>query len=115
DRSVGAGAARPLVAMAARHQVPAGGVALDLPLAACLGHDRRRARRVGGTIIRRQRRRLLAGVGRLRAEGFTATHRLRSASEVLNARAVLAPISACNRPEEPGPFGTLGAVHRSPL
>src|SRR5881397_2432414 len=42
--SIDAPARRPLLAMAARHGVPAVAIVLDLPVRACLAHDRRRGR-----------------------------------------------------------------------
>jgi len=109
--SLDARARRPLVAMAARHGVPAVAVVLDLPAAACLAQDRRRSRRVGRAVIALQARRLAAGLKRLRTEGFAAVRLIRSAREAGRIRIWASSSSRCDRTDDEGPFDIIGDVH----
>jgi protein phosphatase len=109
--SLDARSRRPLVAMAARHRVPAVAVVLDLPVAQCLAHDRRRRRRVGRAVIGRQALRLAAGLKRLRSEGFAAVHMIRSTREAGRTRISASPSPRCDRSEDEGPFDIIGDVH----
>jgi len=109
--SLDARARRPLVAMAVRHGVPAVAVVLDLPMAQCLDHDRRRGRRVGRAVIGRQALRLAAGLRGLRSEGFAAVHLIRSAGAARRTRVSIAPSPLCDRSDDEGPFDIIGDVH----
>src|SRR5262245_59878979 len=109
--SVDARARRPLVAMAARHGVPAVAIVLDLPVVQCLAHDRRRGRRVGRAVIGRQALRLASGLRGLRSEGFAAVHIIRSASAARRTRLSIPPSPLCDRSDDEGPFDIIGDVH----
>jgi predicted kinase/diadenosine tetraphosphatase ApaH/serine/threonine PP2A family protein phosphatase len=104
-------ARRALLAIAARHHLPAVALVFDLPRRSCLAHDTARAdRRVGSRVIARQHRALHRQLSRLEAEGFAAVHRLRSARQAARARVRRVPLS-CNRVAERGPFDVIGDVH----
>jgi len=100
-----------LLAMAARHHLPAVAIVLDPPLEECIGHDRARAApQVGQPVIERQHRLLREQEGSLPAEGFAAVHHLRGRRAAARTALDLTPLS-CDRGEERGPFDIVGDVH----
>ncbi len=115
--SVDARARRPLLEIAARHDLPAVAIVLDLPTAQCLAGDRGRPRRVGRAVIERQARRLRATLPRLRSEGFAAVRVIRSALDTRRLRVAIGsparrpPRSPGRIPEDGGPFDIIGDIH----
>jgi len=104
-------ARRPLLALAAEHDVPAVAVVFDLPAGLCARRAAARVRRpVGARVIARQHAHLRASIPTLAAEGFAAVHVLRSADEVTGAEVALAR-SPVDRRDERGPFDVVGDVH----
>ena len=102
---------RALLAMAARHHLPAVAVVVDPPLDTCIERDRaRKGRRVGRPVIERQHRLLREQAGSLPAEGFAVVHRLRGRRAAARAALDLVPLP-CDRAEERGPFDIVGDVH----
>lgn len=100
-----------LLAIAARHHLPAVAIVLDLPVPVAIEWDRRRGdRRVGRRIIEWQARALAAGRGSLRREGFSRIHRIRSVRAADRATIECRPL-ACDRRPEAGPFDIVGDVH----
>ncbi len=104
-------ARRPLLAMAARHGVPAVAIALALPVETCLAHDAERGRRVGRAVIARQALRLGPALERLRLEGFAAVHVITSAAGARRARVAASAPLPCDRRNDEGPFDIIGDVH----
>ncbi len=102
---------RDLLAIAARHHLPAVAILLDLPLSICLDRDRQRTdRSVGRRIIEWQARALDSGRAALRREGFSEVHRIRSARAADQVTLETRPLS-CDRRQEAGPFDIIGDVH----
>lgn len=79
--NVSAAKRRPLLAVAATHQVPAVAIVVDTPLPVCLERARRAARYPGSRqvperVVQAQHSHMLASVPLLRREGFAAVHRV---------------------------------------
>ena len=114
---VDARARRPLLELAARHDLPAVAIVLDPPTEECFAGDRSRSRRVGRAIIERQARRLRASLPGLRSEGFALVRVIRSALEIRRIR--VATDSPFRHPsripngslDDDGPFDIIGDVH----
>ena len=102
---------RDLLAIAARHHLPAVAILMDLPVSICLERDRQRAdRSVGRHIIEWQARALDSGRGALLREGFSEVHRIRSARAADRVTIETRPLS-CDRRQDTGPFDIIGDVH----
>lgn len=91
-------ARRPYLDRAARYEVPAVAMLLDLPFEICLERDRRRLdRTVGEEVLRRQRRDLERSRAQLDDEGYAAIHHLRE-PEIVNRVTIVRRPGATVRP-----------------
>jgi protein phosphatase len=104
-------ARRELLAVARRHHCPAVAVAFNLPVEACVAHNRqRRQRQVGREVVRMQHDLLRRSLGSLEREGFRPVWLLSSAEEVMAAT-----VERCRLPVDrrdlAGPFDIIGDVH----
>lgn len=104
-------ARRPLLALAAEHDVPAVAIVLDLPADVAVARAARRPERpVGAEVVERQHALLRSSLPRLADEGFRAVHILRTDAAIAAATVTLQP-SPVDRRDERGPFDVIGDVH----
>jgi protein phosphatase len=104
-------ARRPLLALAAEHDVPAVAIVLDLPADVAVARAASRVDRpVRAEVVERQHAQLRSSLPRLTDEGFDAVDVLRTDAAVSAATVTLLP-SAVDRRAERGPFDVIGDVH----
>jgi protein phosphatase len=109
--NVEAAARRPLLELAAEHDVPAIAIVLDLPLAECAARAAARGERtVPAEVVTRQHAWLRSGLPGLAAEGFRAVHVLHTGSAVAEAAVEIVPSPWDHRGDQ-GPFDVVGDVH----
>jgi protein phosphatase len=109
--NVEAHARRPLLELAARNDVPAVAVVLDLPEQVCIARAAGRGDRgVAAEVIARQQAFLRASVPGLAAEGFREVHLLRTEAEVDDAVVEVVP-SPWDQRARTGPFDIVGDIH----
>ena len=102
---------RPLVELAKEHDLFCVAIVLDVPEAICQERNRSRAdRSFGPHVVRRQRAALQKSLKRLRREGFSRVHLLRSVEEVEDAAICRTPLWTDRRADH-GPFDVIGDVH----
>jgi protein phosphatase len=100
-----------LLALAARHHLPAVAIALDLPVEECHRLDGQRPeRRVGRAVIARHAAAMRRAVTSLPREGFRSVHRVESARDAAALKIAVVPLS-CDRADDHGPFDMVGDLH----